>query len=77
MYADLHKDAPYHNGTFGSWVKERSASHPYHFSDGVTFGVAGEDLAPHDKFTTDEYASPVARRAADEPHDEHDHADHG
>ena len=57
-YADLHKDAPYHDGSFKSWAKERSRSHPYHYGDGVTFGVADHDLWPGDRFTTDQYASP-------------------
>lgn len=58
-YERLHKDAPYHDGTYQSWAKEASDSHPYHFSDGVTIGVAPTDLNPGDEFTTDRDASPV------------------
>lgn len=58
-YAELHKDRPYHNGKFTSWAADRSASHPYHFTDGVKIGVAAEDLASWDKFTTETNASPV------------------
>ena len=78
MYAKLHEDAPYHDGSFRSWAKERSQSHPYHFGDGVTFGVAAEDIAPHDKFTTEVDASPVAPvRGGDEADHAGDDADDG
>lgn len=49
-YEQLHKDVPYHDGTFKSWARERSSSHPYHFRDGVRIWVAPEDLAPDDDF---------------------------
>lgn len=49
-YAELHKDLPFHDGTFTSWAKERSLSHPYHLSDGVSVWVAESDLTPHDHF---------------------------
>lgn len=58
-YAALHEDAPYHDGSFSSWAEQRSPSHPYHYSEGVTVGVAERDLAPWDKFTTEVSASPV------------------
>lgn len=59
-YARLHEDAPYHDGTFTSWAKEQSTSHPLHYSAGVTIWVAQVDIAPHDEFTTDAQASPIA-----------------
>ncbi len=65
MYSRLHEDAPFHDGTYADWAKVRSASHPYHFSDGVHIGVADRDIAPHDQFTTDVNASPVP--SADSP----------
>lgn len=49
-YSKLHEDAPYHDGTFSSWSKDRSTSHPYSAHDGVTLWVAETDLAPHDHF---------------------------
>lgn len=58
-YQDLHKDQPWHNGTFTSWRAERSRSHPYPAGAGVSFGVADRDITPWDRFTTDEYASPI------------------
>lgn len=51
-YSDLHSEAPFHNGSFTSWAKERSPSHPYHFREGIKFGVADRDLTPNDPFTT-------------------------
>ena len=59
LYARLHEKQPYHDGTFTSWAEHRSASHPYHFHDGVKIGVAESDLTPHDMFTTEQNASPV------------------
>lgn len=59
-YAALHgEDAAFHNGTFTSWSKTRSAAHPYSAMAGVSIGVAKTDVAPHDLFTTDRDASPV------------------
>lgn len=65
-YQDLHKDRPYHDGTFQSWSADRSRSHPYSAGAGVSFGVADRDLTPWDKFTTDEHASPVESEAGDQ-----------
>lgn len=59
MYEKLHEDAPFHDGSFAEWSKVRSERHPYHFKDGVTVGVADEDIASWDKFTTEANASPV------------------
>lgn len=65
-YDDLHKDAPYHDGTFQSWSKERGEAFPYRYTEGVKLGVADHDLAPWDTFTTDMNASPLPD-ASDEP----------
>ena len=59
QYERLHEDAPWHDGTFTSWRKEPSASHPYRADDGVTIWVASVDLNPDDEFTTKRDASPV------------------
>lgn len=59
MYGELHKEEPYHDGSFASWAKERSSSHPYHFGEGVSIGVADVDLSPDDKFTTEVDARPA------------------
>lgn len=49
-YDTKHKAAPYHDGTFKSWVKERTPSHPYHYRDGVAIWMHDVDLAPEDQF---------------------------
>lgn len=58
-YEALHKDRPWHNGSFRSWATERSDSHPFYYTHGVTIGVADFDAAPWDLFTTEANASPV------------------
>lgn len=63
LYADLHDAAPFHDGTFKSWHKTRSRTHPYHYSDGVTISVSGEDLSPDDDFLR----RPAAWSDDDEP----------
>ena len=45
-YAALHEDMPFHDGSFKSWAKERSDSHPYHFNDGVRLWVSDVDYDP-------------------------------
>ena len=49
-YDELHKAAPYHDGTFTKWGRERSKKTPYHYRDGVKIWVADTDLSPHDHF---------------------------
>ena len=49
-YDALHKAAPYHDGSFGSWSKEPDAAHPFHFRDGVTIWVAPVDVDPDNGF---------------------------
>lgn len=61
LYTQLHEDKPYHDGTWQSWAKEPSRTHPFHASDGVTIWVAPVDLQPGDKFTTDALASPTPK----------------
>lgn len=57
--AALRDEAHFHDGTFTSWAKERSDSHPYPSGAGESIGVADADLAPWDEFTTKRDASPV------------------
>lgn len=76
-YVALHgEDAAFHDGTFTSWVKVRSAEHPYSAMAGVSIGVARQDLAPHDKFTTDRDASPIASVAEQSPREQDQSSDH-
>ncbi|GAB2970304.1 hypothetical protein [Nocardioides montaniterrae] len=58
-YDDLHRKAAFHDGTFTNWGEKRSPEHPYAHNDGVTIGVADEDLMPWDAFTTKVDASPI------------------
>ena len=58
LYADLHEERPYHDGTFADWSKERTSQHPFHHNDGVTIILAAEDLFPDDDFLTNERAAP-------------------
>lgn len=53
------ENAQWHDGTFTSWAKERSASHPYPAGEGESIAIADSDLAPWDKFTTERDASPI------------------
>ena len=46
-WAALHQDMPWHDGKFQSWAKERSDSHPCHYSDGVKFWVSDIDYDPN------------------------------
>lgn len=49
-YDARHDAMPFHDGSFGSWTKDRSPAHPFHFRDGVTVWVHGTDLNPDDDF---------------------------
>lgn len=66
LYDKLHEKAPFHDGTFKSWAKERSSRHPFHYNDGVTIIVTPEDLNPGDRFTTDRNATPFSGGPADQ-----------
>lgn len=50
LYDQRHEAAPYHDGSFEDWAKERSASHPYHYRDGVRLWVSDVDYSPGDAF---------------------------
>jgi hypothetical protein len=52
-YDKLHKDAPYHDGTFTHWSKERGPAHPFHYRDGVTVWVTQHNLTPDDNWLND------------------------
>lgn len=72
-YEALHgASAAWHDGTFTSWAKDRSPEHPYPASAGMSIGVAKRDLAPHDLFTTDRDASPIASVAEQAPGEQDD-----
>lgn len=56
-YKALHEKLPFHDGTFESWAKEASASHPYNFMDGVRLYVAETDVNPSDDFLSPQRAT--------------------
>lgn len=58
MYGELHKDRPFHDGTFQNWTAERTPGTPYHFGDGVQIYASLEDDHPGDLFTTRTNARP-------------------
>ena len=64
-YDELHEKRPYHNGTFESWAEKRSASHPFHFRDGVGIWVSRDDLTPEDLFL--DRPSPAREQLVGEP----------
>lgn len=76
-YAALHESAGFHDGTFTSWAKDRSDEYPHSYTSGVGINVAKRDVAPHDLFTTDRDASPLASVAEQAPgeQDETDEAE--
>lgn len=69
-YAELHEALPFHDGTFAKWAKERSASHPYRYDEGVTVWVAEHDLTPHDHFLGGAADCPDCQGGASSPLDE-------
>lgn len=48
LYFDKHAEAPFHDGSFERWSKERSADFPFHMEDGVTFWLSPVELSPGD-----------------------------
>lgn len=70
-YNEMHKDAPFHDGTFTEWGSERTRRTPFHFrDDGVTLWMASVDLSPDDDFLA--AAGPaVLAGDSDEPPDDH------
>lgn len=76
QYAGLHKDEPFHDGTFTRWSSERTFLHPFHFDAGVSVAVADHDVHPWDDFTSEKNASPVPPLVAEQaPGEESEAAD--
>lgn len=69
----LHEERPWHDGSFKSWAKEPSASHPYFKDWGVTIGVTDVDLRPDDTFLSREDCGPLPV-ASGQPQDHEDQA---
>ena len=66
----LHKDAPWHDGSFQVWRKEFSPETPWHYKDGTTLYLSEVDENPDDHFLTDKLASPLGSVAEQAPGDE-------
>ena len=49
-YSELHKEKPFHDGTFTHWSEKPSRLYPFHFMDGVTIWLSPSELNPDDKF---------------------------
>lgn len=70
-YELLHQEAPYHDGTFESWSKEPSLSHPFRYDDGVRITLSRLDLTPDDDFlgqSRPEQADGQVGESADKSH---------
>lgn len=65
MYADLHADAPFHDGTFRNWSAKRNRITPYHFGEGVSIWVAPVDVNPEDDFLSASFP----QQPADQQHE--------
>lgn len=50
LYAELHKEQPFHDGTFTFWAEKRTKAHPFHFNDGVTIWLSPVELDSADEF---------------------------
>lgn len=68
LYALIHEDAPYHDGSFKRWAKKPSRDYPFHYSDGVTIRLARTDEKPDDDFLG-------SSRPDQAPHDHHEGAE--
>ena len=68
LYAGVHEERPYHDGTFTDWSKERTSRHPFRYDDGVSIILAAEDLFADDDFLTNERAAPSRADGVDRGH---------
>jgi hypothetical protein len=65
LYALLHQDRPYHDGTRQNWSAERSREFPYYFGDGVSIFMSQVDLGLGGDFL--EQVDPLADLVAEQP----------
>lgn len=49
-YNDLHREQPYHDGTFTHWTEKRTERTPFHYRDGVSLWLSPTDDTPDDDF---------------------------
>lgn len=50
LYGLLHEEQPFHDGSFRSWAKSPSTSHPFHYLDGVSIWLSPTELDADDDF---------------------------
>ena len=50
LYAAIHEDRPYHDGSFNRWAEKPSHEYPFHYADGVSIYLAETDENPEDDF---------------------------
>ena len=50
MYDELHRERPFHDGTFRFWQEKRTPLTPFHYRDGVSIWLSRDDLTPDDDF---------------------------
>lgn len=53
LYADLHEEMPFHDGTRERWAKKRSRMFPFHYRDGTSFWMSPVELDPDNDFLSD------------------------
>lgn len=70
MYAELHEDQPYHDGSFLVFGEKATPLTPFHVEDGLSIYLSEVDDNPDDDFLTNKFAQParpsVAQQALDE-----------
>ena len=52
LWAQMHAERPYHDGTESLFSEKRTRATPYRYDEGVTLFVSEVDLNPDDQFLT-------------------------
>lgn len=73
-YDQLHKEKPFHDGTFRIWMEKPSQLTPFHYRDGVTIWISEEDLTSADDDDFLEQRSGADPFQAASPGDDEDNA---
>lgn len=50
LYAELHRERPFHDGSFQRWSENRTPDFPFRFDDGTTVWLSPVDLEPGNDF---------------------------
>lgn len=43
-FEEIHRDKPFHDGSFDRWSEKWSPGFPFHYSDGTTVWISKEEL---------------------------------